>query len=347
MRFIKIVTAILLFAVAAIEITCNTNMTITTMATTGGLILAAPVTLSTQKIVFLTSLKEEYEQVATWLNEAEDLSTFVEDGQTLVFPEAGAAPAVYKNRITDVDNVEPTETVFKSELDVYDSQNYKIRNIYLHALPYEKIQHYTRKSATAIIKREIEDAAYAFAPEGAGSKRVIIPTTGGVRGGLKTLSIEDIVTLARECDKEKFPETGRNLVLSWEMWWDLINNNAILKGQLERTPQTGIINPNIVEYYGIKIHKSLGDNLGIVWKIATSEKMAQGTAISVSRGLVPAALLFCSGQVFRAGGSVEMYYKEKSQNTEGRAYEFGFQHRFKADFQMSAQRYSGLIYAAK
>jgi hypothetical protein len=332
-----------LLIMAAISVT----MCVVMPFSEAGVTLAMPaVTLSTQKIVFLTSLKEEYEKIDTWLNEAEDLSTFVESGQTLVFPEAGQDPSVYKNRTTDVDSVEPTETVYKSELDVYDSQNYKIRNIYLHALPFEKIQYYTRKSANAIIKQEIEDAAYSYAPDSAGAKKIVIPTTGALRGGLKMMILDDIVTLARACDNASFPD-GRNLVLTSDMWWDLVNNNAILKGQLERSQQNGIIAPHIVEYYGIKIHKTLGNSLGITYDIDGEEKAPQGTAINVAGDIVPAALLFCKNQVYKAGGNMEMFYQEKSSNTSGRAYEFGFQHRFKADFQMSAQRYSGLIYAAK
>lgn len=312
---------------------------------TGGVVVAMPpLVLDTQKIVFLTSLKEEYRSIETWLNEAEDLSSFVEDGQTLVFPESGADPAVYKNRVTDVDSVEPEETTNEVSLDVYDSQNYKLRNIKLHALPFNKIQHYTKKSADSIVRQEIADAAYAFAPDSAGSKRIVIPTTGSLLNGLKSMTLDDIVKLATACDNNEFPD-GRNLVLTSDMWWQLVNSNTILKGQLERMPQDGIIKPRVVEYYGFKIHKSLGNKLGVAWNLATSAKAAQGAEITGD--IVPAALLFCSNQVFRAGGRMEMFYKDKSINTEGRAYEFGFQHRFKADFQMSAQRYSGLIYAAK
>ncbi len=95
-------------------------------ADAGALIAGPAVVLDAQRMVWLSSLKEEYEKIDTWLSEAEDLSTFAADGQTLIFPEAGAAPKVYKNRTTDVDEVEPTETVHKVALDVYDSQNYKI-----------------------------------------------------------------------------------------------------------------------------------------------------------------------------------------------------------------------------
>lgn len=311
----------------------------------GGLCLAvgAPVVLDTQKLVFLRSLKEEHEQIPTFLNEAEDLSSFVAEGQTLVFPEAGEAPTVYKNRTEDVDNVEPQETTHKVSLDVYDSQNYKLRSINMHALPYDKIQYYTKKSSDSIVKKEIADAAYTFAPTEGGSKKVILPTSGEALNGLRMMTLDDVIKLAMACDNAGFPE-GRNLVLSSDMWWGLVNNNQILKGQLERMTLNGKLEANIVEYFGFKIHKVMGQT-GVCWDLTAKKKADAGTAVSET--VVPASFMFCRNQVFKAGGVFDMFMKDKSQNTEGRAWEFGFQHRFKADFQMGAQRYSGLVYAAK
>lgn len=301
--------------------------------------------LATQKAVFLNSLKEEYEKIDTWLEKAEDLSAFVVDGQTIKFPEGGADPAVYKNRTTDVDSVEPTETVYSEDLDVYDSQNYKIRNIYLHALPFDKVQFYTRKSADSIVKKEIADAAYAFAPLQAGTKSIVMATTGDAADGFKMLTLADVLTLARQADRMQMPEGNRNLVLPSDWFWDLVNNNEILKGQLKYQQNTGVIDPKIVNYYGINIHKSLGDKLGLGYDTNTSKKAAQGAAITGT--VCPAALFFCGQEVYRAGGQFEMFYKDKSVNTDGRAYEFGFQHRFKAGHQMSNDRYCGLLYKAK
>lgn len=311
-----------------------------------GLLFAAPpVVLDTQRMVWLTSLKEEYEKIDTWLNEAEDLSSFAADGQTLIFPEAGAAPAVYKNRITDIDEVEPTETTFEVPLDVYDSQNYKLRNIYMHAIPFNKIQHYTKKSSDSIVKQEVEDAAHAFTPLQSGNKIVVVPTSGAVgANGLKMMMLEDIVTLARRCDNMQFPSDGRNLVLPSDMWWDLVTNNKILNGQLERLSMNGVIKPRIVEYYGFKIHKS-EQALNVGFDTSTNQKAPQGTIITGD--VVPAGFLFISKSVFRASGQFLMFKQDLSTNTKGRAWEFGFQHRFKADFQMDGQRYSGLIYQAK
>ncbi|MCL2290833.1 MAG: hypothetical protein FWC34_09075 [Bacteroidetes bacterium] len=346
-KLLGFITIVAIFVAGILSLGAATPTGIGLLVAGSGTVLmdaGAALTLDTQKIVFLRSLKEEYDAIETWMNEAEDLSMFVSEGQTLVFPEAGADPSVYKNRISDIDSVEPEETVHKVELDVYDSQNYKIRNALLHALPFEKVQYYTKKSADAIIKKEVQDTAYAWAPKQSGNKISIQASSGPARGGYKMLTLDDIVALARDCDNKEFPD-GRNLVLPSDMWWDLVNNNEILKGQLKNLTPNGTIKPTMVEYYGFKIHKSLGDKLGIGWDVAQNKLAPQGALIGGN--VVPCALLFCKSEVFRAGGMYEMFYLNKSQNPTGRAYEFGFQHRFKSDFQMSANRYSGLIYLAK
>ena len=316
-----------------------------TMFAGGGAVLAAPVVLSTQQIVFIRSLQEEYVKIDTWLNEAQDLSSFVTDGQTLRFPEAGSEPAVYKNRTTDVDSVEPTETIFDVSLDYYDSQNYKMRNINMHALPFDKIQYYTKKSSDAIVKKEIADAAYTFAPDVhlASAKKIIIPTTGNARGIYKMMKLDDIVTLSRACDNAGFPELGRNLVLPSDMWWDVVQNNDILKAQLSYQANTGSINPAVVNYYGFKIHKATGNSI-VPYDVTGAVKAAQGTVITGN--IVPAGFVFVSSEVFRAGGDFEMFLLNKTQNTTGRATEFGFAHRFKADFTKDGKRYSGMVYQA-
>jgi hypothetical protein len=306
----------------------------------GTVIATGPVVLSTQQIVFMRSLQEEYVKIDTWLKEAQDLSSFVADGQTLRFPEAGARPVVYKNRTTDVDSVEPSETTYDVSLDYYDSQNYKMRNINMHALPFDKIQYYTKKSADAILLKEVADAAYTFAPSTAGNKRIIIPTTGPTRNGLKMLKLDDIVSLARILDNYQFPE-GRHLVLPSDMWWDLVVNNDVLKAQLGFQQQTGVINPNVVNYYGFMIHKATNNSL-VSYDISGAAKAAQGAVITGD--VVPAGFVFCNTEVFYAGGAFEMFLKNKSQNTEGRATEFGFAHRSKSDFTKDAQRYSAMIY---
>jgi hypothetical protein len=309
-----------------------------------GLKCVAPIVLPTQQIVFMRSLQEEYKQLDTWLIEAQDLSSFVAEGQTLRFPEAGAWPDVYVNQTTDVDAVEPTETAYDVALDYYDSQNYKLRNINMHALPYDKMAFYTNRSALAIKIQEVKDAAYNYAPDVADTKKIIIPTTGPTRSGFKMATLTDIITLARACDNAGFPPNGRNLVLPSDMWWDLVVNNTILNAQLGYQINNGILNPSIVNYYGFKIHKSFMENAQVAYDISASAKAAQGAIISGN--VVPAGFVFVNTEVYRAGGAFNMFLLSKAQNPTGRADEFGFSHRFKADFVLNAKRYSAMLYQA-
>lgn len=336
-RFVLVVAIAIVAAVAAI-IDANLIGYIPVMA------MAAPVLLPTQQIVFIRSLQEEYRKIDTWINEAQDLSSFVVDGQMLRFPEAGAAPEVYKNKTDDIDSVEPQEAVFDVVLDYYDSQNYKVRNIYDQALPYDKIQYYTRLSSQAIADKEVADAAYAFAPDAPGGKKVILPTTGDTRDGYKMCTLTDIVNLARACDRAGFPDAGRNLVLPSDMWWDLVANNDILKAQLSHQQNNGVVNPTIINYYGFKIHKSASNSL-VAYDVSSNTKAPQGSVITGN--IVPAGFVFISTNVFRASGAFDMFLTPKQSNPTGRATEFGFSHRFKADFVLSGQRYSAMLYQSK
>jgi hypothetical protein len=293
-----------------------------------------------QKEVWIQGLKDEYLEKTTWLDQAEDLSSFVDEAQVLHFAETGAMPDVYKNKTDDVDSVEPTETPLAQELDTFDSQNYKIRQATLPALPYDKIQHYTRKSADAIRLKEALTAAWEFTPTEATAKSIVLPTTGLTDGaGKKLCTLNDIQSLAEACDTAMFPD-GRNLVMTPKMWWQLVKNNDILKAQMQFQQKVGIIDPQVVEYYGIKIFRythKVGFNL------TTSKKAAFGTAFGET--VTDLSFLFCSQEVFRASGTFMMSYLPFSQNPKGRAHEFGFQHRFKAGFQRTAEKYSGILYS--
>lgn len=291
--------------------------------------------------IFIGSLKDAYLEENTWLDNAEDLSQFVDQNQTLKFGEAGANPAVYVNRTTDVDSVEPSETPNAVDLDTYDSQNYKIRNMNLSTLPYNKIEFYTKKSAEAIRLKEALTAAYSFTPTSAGDKKIILPTTGDALEGYKMCRLEDIQKLAEQMDVSKFPKAGRNLVLDPVMWWQLINNNEILKAQMQFQQKVGVIDPSIVNYYGIIIHKYTHE---VGFNVGTSTKSAMGSAIGGD--VVTLGFAFVKNEVFRASGAFDMAYIPFASNTSGRAYEFGFQHRFKSGFQRANEKYAALIYRA-
>lgn len=294
-----------------------------------------------QKAVWLTTLKDAYVRNPTWMNELTDMSSFVTDSQTLIFPEAGEDPVVYKNKMDDVDSVEPAETSYEPTLDWFDSQNFKIRQYSIHALPYDKIKFYTEKSAKAIRTAEALDAAWKFTPSAAGTKKIVIPTTGTTEGGFKLCTPADILTLAQTCDNADFPDTNRLLVLPPDMWWGLVKSSDVLTAQIKLQQAAGNLNPNLVEYYNFKIYKY---NTKVGWNTTTAARAAKGAIITGA--VTQCGTVIIGDETFRAEGVFNMTYLPFDQNPTGRAHVIGFQHRFLSDFQRASQKYSACIYQA-
>lgn len=297
-----------------------------------------------QREVWLPSLQEQYEQKRDWMNGLADLSEFVDTNQTIHFAEIGDYPAVYKNRTADVDSVEPTETPSSVDLDTYDSQNYKIRKIGLYAIPYAKVEAYTRQSSEAIRLKEAKATAHAVSPDedSSGGKKIILPTTGALNGsGFCMLTLEDVQKLAQAMDTLKFPEaeSGRHLVLTTNMWWELVMSNEILKAQIQYQQGVGVIDPKLVNYYGFKIHKYDAE---VGYDLSDAAKVAEGTVITGD--IVPLSFAFCTREAWKASGVFSMFDRPIQTNPTGRAHEFGFQHRFKAGMFRADLKYTAGIY---
>jgi hypothetical protein len=297
-----------------------------------------------QREVWLPSIQEQYTQSRDWMNGLSDLSVFVDDNAVLHFAEVGAYPNVYLNQTTDIDNVEPTDTPNSVNLDTYDSQNYTLRKIGLYGIPYPRIEAYTKQSSIAVRLQEAKTCAYAIAPDvdaQATYKKIIIPTTGDDNGsGYRSARIEDIILLQRLMDQLIFPETqtGRHLVLPSSMWWELVLSNKYLELQMALK---GKIEP-IMDYYGLQIHRY---DSGLGYDVTANQKAALGTIIA--NNVVPFGFGFCTRESWLASGVWTMFDRPILTNTRGRAYEFGFQHRFKAGLFRTNQKYSFGIYAAK
>ena len=304
--------------------------------------------MALQREVWLPSLQEKYEQSRDWMNGLSDLSQFVDENQVLHMAEVGEYPTVYKNKADDVDAVEPSETPNDVTLDTYDSQNYKIRKIGLYGIPYAKVEAYTRMSAEAIRLKEATTTAYSISPDAdsASGKKIIIPTTGADNGtGYQSLQLSDVLRLAQTMDVLKYPisQTGRHLVLTSNMWWELVLSNDILKAQIGFHVTPGTIDaPLVVSYYGFQIWRY---DAGVGYDVSATAKAAEGTLITGN--VVPMSFAFCTREAWKGEGAWSMFDKPIAINTSGRAYEFGFQHRFKAGLFRTLYKYSAGIYAPK
>nr|MDD2965550.1 hypothetical protein [Bacteroidales bacterium] len=78
------------------------------------------------------------------------------------------------------------------------------------------------------------------------------------------------------------------------------------------------------------------------YNVETDLKAAEGTLLSST--IVPMAFAFCKTEAWSAGGIFDLFDKPIRTNTTGRAYELGFQHRFKAGLFRTAYKYSAALY---
>ena len=297
-------------------------------------------TMALQREVWLPSLQEQYVQNRDWMNGLSDLSQFVDDNQVLHMAEIGDYPTVYKNSTIDIDSVEPTETPNSITLDTYDSQNYKIRKIGLYGIPYAKVEAYTRQSAMAIRLKEAKTCAYAISPDADDQphKKILIATSGVDLGtGYRSLTIADIMNLAKIMDVNIFPEkeSGRHLVLTSNMFWELIMSSDVLKAQIGFQQRPGYQDVTELEFWGFKIHRY--DAL-VPYDQVAGAKAAEGSLIAGN--IVPLSFGYCTREAWKGEGAWSMFDRPITTNTTGRAYEFGFQHRFKAGMYRTAQKYS-------
>jgi hypothetical protein len=288
-------------------------------------------------------LKSDFDRENTWLDKAQNWDAFVDNDVLHTAEDGGSELETYKNKMDDVDSVEPAETPNSISLDYYDTQNYKIRHGKLETLPYDKIKYYTDKGAKSLRKKEALDAAYTFAPTAEAAKVFVIPTVGVRKAdGMKAMSIALLLDAARIADNQKWPEGNRHMVVTSDMWWDLAADDTIKK-QIELKAAIGKVDVTSIDAYGWTLHKYAH---GVNWNLNTNQKAAFGAATNVAGGIVPAAFIFCTEETFRASGTFNMVETPFKNNPTGRATVFGFQHRFTAGKIRPTYKYCGIIYYA-
>ncbi len=300
------------------------------------------------KEVWLAEVLSSTEKRASFIHLGSDYSAFVDEAGVLHIPEdADTELNVHKNKTDDIGAVKGEFTDNAIPLDVYDTENFKIRLADIEAMPVEQIRYFTDKAALKLSIKEEKDAAYEFAPDGtSGAKTIIMKCTGTPRGSNThhSLTVQDIYNYAEACDRANFPTEGRVLVLNSLQWWDVANSDIINK-QIIQNQQLGKINPDIAEVAGFTIYKY---DAGLGFDTTTNKKAAQGTAISGN--VVPASFMFCASEVFYAGGKTQMLYLPAEQNTRGRCHEVGFQQRFKCRRkrmnEATRDYYTGMIVSA-
>lgn len=284
-----------------------------------------------QKELWLDVLTEGFYRVGSFLNNVMDWSAFV-DNHTLNFADAGGDPTVLvDNTSYPIATNQRTDTAKTIDLQTYDTENTRVRNVEEIEAAYNKLDSVIRQHRNALIQATHDRAIHAYGPSADGANTPILLTTGtatadhlsavSITGTFKKFTIADIAALKMKFDLNDWPQTGRCLVIHPLHQMDLINEDAQLFKAFARL-QTG----EIFELYGFKI---LPYTATPVYTEATGAKKAFGAAAAAAADTI-SSVAFLETEVMKADGDLEMFYLPKSQNTGQRADEIGFQKRFVA-----------------
>lgn len=306
-------------------LTFLTGYTVYFLALPEGQVIKNALFAGVNKEIWIDKLKQRFYDGYDWLAGVEDWSEWVEYN-TINFTVMGADPVVLKNNaVWPIVAVQRTDTNSTAVLSTYDTTTTRVRAVEEVEAVINKLESVVSQHRDALMQEIVTEclwnyspataAAGAFAATGANRPAVI----GSQSTVAARLQLSDIARAQQELDNRRFPKKGRVIVLNPYHREDLILQDISLQKAFA-TLKTG----EVLDLYGFKIYCEANTPL---YTKSTLAKKAYAAAADNTNDCV-ASTIFIQGEVMKCMGSMDMYYKEKSINTEQRADEVGFQMRF-------------------
>jgi hypothetical protein len=257
---------------------------------------------------------------ATWehpdnvTEDARDLSRFVNNDK-INLQEAGEDPEVIWDRSTwPIPDQQRTDNPLDIPLHYVDTGNTLMRDRDLQLINYNKISSVTQGHQRSLRKAYYSRACYEYGPRAETAQTPIIEASGSQDAeGFNLLLDDDIVKLAKAFDARQYPQSGRTLVVPSEMFWNMVQNNSILKEQYKQQQAVGTIGVGGEEdprlfIHGFTIKKMPEAYAPTYKKVSGSYKKWSNFYSSPGSGYHRAAIAYIRRQnIFRARGSADMW----------------------------------------
>lgn len=288
------------------------------------------------KEIWIDKLKEKFYSKYPWLDAVDDWSEWVENN-TINFAEIGANPVILKNNVTwPIVAAQRTDTALTIVLDTYDSTTTRVRNVEEIESSYNKLESAVKQHRQSLMQEISTECLWNYAPATAVLGAVAV--TGANRAAVigsqstvaATLQLDDIAALQERWDALEFPQDGRVLVLSPYHRRDLMKQDTTLFKQF-----TDLKAGQALPLFGIDVY-TVGNTP--LYTKTTLAKKTYGAAPDNTNDCV-ASVAFVQGEVMKAEGTMEMFFREKPNNPEQRSDEVGFQMRFKGVPQRTTAMY--------
>jgi hypothetical protein len=252
------------------------------------------------KEVWIDELIEAFYPDWSFLNEADDMSEWVEN-DAINLAEAGVEPNVLiNNNVFPIAMAERADTPLKLVLNTYDTESTVLRNAELVELSYNKKQSVVNQHKNALANKIGLHAAHSYAPAGNTAKTPVLDKTGDA-----TFEIENFIEMEQMFNDMDVPLGRRVAVLTSKHLADVRKQNLNLFKEIVSKPGTEIYSFKL--YYFSKMP---------YYTVSTKAKKAFGASINPATDK-QASMFFHGGSVMRALGTTDMFYTLKDPHQKG------------------------------
>jgi hypothetical protein len=300
-------------------------------------------TIGLYQEAWLTDLREQFVEDDAFLMTGKNMDAFVEYDK-INWAIAGGRPNVNVNPSpgTALTPSVRTDTAGQQALDWLVTDPTIVTDIETISLAFDKRASVLLGHKDALRIKSANKILYKIGAATNTTATPVIVSTGSAStflgGGKKSLTSLDIATLASKFDDMLAPKEGRVLVMPNNVYWDLVENNAVLKAQFGYSSKQGVVTGVVIEYYGFKLLRR--SDLPY-YTLSTKNKIAYGA--TPAAGDYQACLAFVENYTWgRAMGTSKMYFQKDSPIYFGDITNFGL--HFGAE--LIEQKYVGGIIIA-
>lgn len=268
------------------------------------------------KEIWVADIQEALNRNADFLPYSIDDSAYIAYG-TVHIPQSGANPTVVKNpAVFPLTISERTDTDRTYAMNQFALEPTLITNLDELQISYDKRQSVLGQQMTTLTQRIGDEVAISWTASGAAN---IISTSGsavgtalapGATGTRKAVTLADIQGLAQKLDRDNVPRAGRKLLMSTDMFWQLVSIDNVIRGSYNafQTSQPNVMQTGVVmQLFGFDI--MIRPVVSVFATGATAPK-AFGAATATTDML--ACIAFHQSTVRRALGSMTPLYNSGS-----------------------------------
>lgn len=280
--------------------------------------------------IWIEAIKENFYSNYPWLDGVVDWSEWVQFN-TINFAAVGTNPVILKNNSSwPITAAQRTDTALTVVLDTYDSTTSRLRNVEEIEASYNKLQSVVKQHKQSLLQEIVTETMWNYGPATAAAGAVAV--TGSNRAAVigsqssvaATMQLDDLLALKERWDALEFPADGRVVILSPYHERDLRKQDVSLTKAFtdpEKAGKGGYLG----ELYGFELY--VAGNTPLYTKSTLAKKTYAAAADNTNDCV--ASVAFAKGEVMKAMGDIEMFWRKMETNPEQRADEIGFQMRFK------------------